>query len=413
MRRALDVLVVTACLLGTAAGADEGDYRIVARFEERVLQTFGPFGDPAVLVAGKQSRTDGHGEAILLTKDLEVRKRIPMGREGDVRAGASANGRYIAIVERLEPRDKPLWHDANAKWELRLHDRDKDAEVSRFAVPNPVKEIQVSDNGETLLVLDIVWASPRRSGSVRCLGKDGKRLGELPGYKIGVWFLHNFQMTSDGLHVFAVKSRFDGVRVVSEFACLDRTLGERWSVDLGSADEAHFAVDEAHRRIVVCEQGREHCHLLDFDGKTLWDFDTKAHGHAHYPRISADGKTVLIRAGYRLELIDLENRRSLWVRKPPSGLRGYFVTSADVSPDGKHVVATWCQRIPGRRESMKSPRYVTLDERAGNTVLKRAFPSNGTTGWNAPEVRFAADGRSVIVREERSYGRLRLAPPPR
>ena len=120
MRQMASTSALVLCL-GVMAHAQEvnPEYRITARFDERILQTFGPFDDPAALIVGK-SMQEG---TVLLLRDMKVVKRVPKGREGNVTVGASANGRFVALVERVGAKDKRWWEDPNAKWQLTLEDR--------------------------------------------------------------------------------------------------------------------------------------------------------------------------------------------------------------------------------------------------------------------------------------------------
>jgi len=191
-------------------------------------------------------------------------------------------------------------------------------------------------------------------------------------------------------------------------ACLDRKLRELWSEGINTPSGVEFTLDEARGRLVVCSTGRSYCGLMDLAGKTLWTFDTRAGGEGHFALFSADGKSLLIRGGYEVELIDLEARKSLWVTKPPAGLAMYFAISADVSPDGQRVIVSWRQRIPALKESMKAPRYVALYDREGKIVFNKEFPGDDYTSFAGPEVRFSRDGKSITVREEKRYGLLSM-----
>ena len=160
---------------------------------------------------------------------------------------------------------------------------------------------------------------------MRTYDRNGNLIGE-SGHEGGVAYLVNqAQMTRDASRIFVPRAHVAGRNVTYALACLDRNLRESWRFDMPDSDGMSFHFQEDRKRVAVCWESRENCALLDFEGKTVLEFETKVDSPTHLPRISRNGKSAILIGGYRVELYDLENGASLWQKAPPVGIGDYRV----------------------------------------------------------------------------------------
>ena len=109
------VIALTANFSSGAAIAQQEapEYKRIAQFEERIVSVFGPSSDPKALLVGKSK---GKGDAVLLLDSkLKVGDRVDMRKDTEA-VGASADGRDIAELTRVET-------DGKTEWELTLRRR--------------------------------------------------------------------------------------------------------------------------------------------------------------------------------------------------------------------------------------------------------------------------------------------------
>jgi hypothetical protein len=382
-----------------------GTYREVIRVEERIVDTLGrpPFPD-GVLLVGR----DDELSALVLDGNRIIRRIGAKESRGEY-VGASNSGGVIAALVKESKDDGVTWRLSLWSRKRKTTNQGRSWELSLLGdFPSPSATIiHISDDGNTFLLVDN-WYRPGEGHhpGVRTLDRSGEFVGELRAEENGGYDANRWYVTSDGAMLFVPRVCITPEGVRYKLTAFDRRLKKKWSVDLNDNTGLTFDVSETAKRLIVTGNQLNKCWLLDFEGNVLFTTET----YENRPRIDRAGETFIVYGGPKLELHEVGKNRPLWKKGVPNSpqgdaLRGYCAHSADISPDGRYVVATYSQWRGGGEGFLTAPRYVVVYDRAGRIVCNREFSGEGYTTLG-PKVAFAEDGRTVIVQEDRSLGLL-------